>query len=217
VNYRHEFVFCVMAGLLFFQNTPGGANFAPVTVTPEGVSAMHHESIRMDVQDVTIRLRKSDYVVEAVFQLFNTGETITQWVGLHKYCEDCSFMTPFYDFKVEVDGRPATFSTRNELWMLGQVTFPGGASTTIRIRYAARFNPRGPGRNEGFYNLANSGYWKDKIKKVAVTLDSSEICETKRTEVLFGLSSGARALTKRVGRHELKDFKPTPRSRIDFP
>jgi hypothetical protein len=204
MNHGRKFVLCLVAGLLFFQSTLGGANFAPVKVTPEGVSPMHHESIRMDIQDVTIRLRRSDYIVEAVFKLFNTGETTTQWVGLHS-CDGCSFIPAFQDFKAEVDGRPVSFTAKNPVWMVGQVTFPGGASTTIRVRYTAQLNSI---RNEGFYNDGNSRYWKDKIKKFVLTVDSSEIRDTKRTEVNFRLGAGPRALTKSVRRYELQDFKP---------
>lgn len=206
MNYGRQFVFCLVAGLLFFQSAPGRANLAPVRVTPEGVTAMHHESIRMEVQDVTIRLRKSDYDVEALFQLFNTGQTITQWVGLHRFCHECTFFSTFYDFKAEVDGRPVTFTAMNPLWMVGQVTFPGGASTTIRIRYTARLRSD---RNEGVYIVDNSRYWKGKIKKFFFTIDSSEICDTKR-------SGGGRALTNSLRRTERVNFKPRRLSNIFF-
>jgi hypothetical protein len=206
VNYGRELMFCLVAGLLFFQTAPGGANFAPVKVTSESVTAMNHESIRMDVQEVTIRLRRSDYVVEAVFKLFNTGETTTQWVGLHRYCDECSFISTFYDFKAEVDCQPVTFTVRNPLWMVGQVTFPGGSSTTIRIRYAARLSRD---RNEGVYIVDNSRYWKGKIRKFSFTIDSSEICDTRQ-------SDGGRALTKSLRRTESVNFKPRRFSNIFF-
>jgi len=49
------------------------------TGTPE--PAFPSKTIRMDAQEVTMRLGKESYTVDAFFRFFNTEETATQWVG----------------------------------------------------------------------------------------------------------------------------------------
>jgi hypothetical protein len=43
-----------------------------------------HETIRMEAEEVTMRLEKDGYTVEAVFVMANSGEAITEWVGFPK-------------------------------------------------------------------------------------------------------------------------------------
>jgi hypothetical protein len=43
-----------------------------------------HPTIRMDSLYVTVEMGKKYYTVDAVFRLFNTGETTAEWVGFRK-------------------------------------------------------------------------------------------------------------------------------------
>lgn len=43
-----------------------------------------HPTIRMESEDVMIRLNKRTYTVDATFLFFNTGATTTEWVGFPK-------------------------------------------------------------------------------------------------------------------------------------
>ena len=85
---RHILIFLlcfVLAGLLLVANS-GRADDAPIEITGGAASpiAFPHQSIRMDSEEATIRLHKKSYTVDAVFRFFNTGETLTEWVGFPK-------------------------------------------------------------------------------------------------------------------------------------
>ncbi len=61
------------------------ANQTPLHVVGGGVTpTSQHETVRMDSEQVIIRLGQRSYTVDAVFHLFNTGETVTEWVGFPK-------------------------------------------------------------------------------------------------------------------------------------
>ncbi|WP_157212264.1 hypothetical protein [Desulfomonile tiedjei] len=60
-----------------------------------------HATIRMDSEQVIIRLKKKTYTVDALFHLFNTGETTTEWVGFPKQRYDMTKSMP--GFPVESD------------------------------------------------------------------------------------------------------------------
>ncbi len=62
------------------------ANPAPFPISGGAVSAkLPHETIRMDSEEVTIRLgRGGSYTVQGVYYMVNTGEETTEWVGFPK-------------------------------------------------------------------------------------------------------------------------------------
>lgn len=229
MNSVLRLILFLIAGLLFFLPTPGRADLAPITLKDGLVLPfVAHKSIRMDLQDVTIRMRKTDYTVDAVFRLFNTGETITQWVGVPRYL--MPYFTPFVKFTAWVGDRNISFSEAREAgyrayysvpkprdpgardprdrspeWMVAQVTFPGHSGITIRIKYEAPFEKR----NMGFYIYEYSRFWKDRIGKLVFTIDTTEICETHEATIPSLTGPGVRALTRNLLRDELKNYKPS--------
>lgn len=74
---------------------------------PEPASPLQH--VRMDSQEVMIRLKKRTYRVDAAFRFFNTGPTITEWVGFPKRgnaCRGSRQLDPaFIRFDCLIDGQ----------------------------------------------------------------------------------------------------------------
>jgi ankyrin repeat protein len=72
------------------------------------------QSIRMDSQEVTMRLRRSTFVVDAVFHFTNSGDTTTEWIGFPKRgnaCRNGYLLEPaFVRFDTWVDGQKTQFS-----------------------------------------------------------------------------------------------------------
>lgn len=82
---------CLIAGCLGSFPNPGQTHMASRKV-PE--IALHggcitpaapSESVRLDLMQVVIRQKRDSYSVDALFHLFNTGETTTETVGIPKY------------------------------------------------------------------------------------------------------------------------------------
>lgn len=70
---------------LFFMASVGSTNDGPIWLMGGGAAPKSsHPSIRMDSEEVTIRLGQDTYTVDAVFHFFNTGATTTEWVGFPK-------------------------------------------------------------------------------------------------------------------------------------
>ncbi len=159
-----------------------------------------HQSIRMGSEEVIIRLKSYSYVVQAVFNFFNEGETTTEWTGIPKWVASRipSFPT-FIRFKGSVNGKEIVFngewdisggarviskleSVRRKLskepmkhkrqWLVSQVTFPGHANTTIRVTYEA---PYSRGGLRASYIYGTGALWKDKIGKAVFVVDSTAV------------------------------------------
>ena len=94
---------------------PGIADITPIDYSPPpsggGVSPKSpHETIRLESQEVIIRLKSSSYTVDAIFHLFNSGDTATEWVGFPKRSAGrppgpLGRLSEFIRFDVSVDGR----------------------------------------------------------------------------------------------------------------
>jgi hypothetical protein len=214
-------VFCLIAAGFTLQPNPNHADLAPVAVKEGHVLPLApHETIRLDYEEVSMRLRKTGYTVDATFRFFNTGETMTQWVGVPKHVDDISmspFTLDFDEFGAWVDGRPALFSEADDVthplspdgryvgdrrWMIGQVTFRGHATTNIRIRYEAGSVPV-------YYVFGTGRYWKDQIGKAAFTIDTTDLGDIKEImSFRFPAAPGPRTITKNVVRYELGNFEP---------
>ncbi|MFH1117872.1 MAG: ankyrin repeat domain-containing protein [Pseudomonadota bacterium] len=78
-----------------------------------------HHTVRMDSQEVIMRLGEDSFVVDAVYCFFNTGETTTEWVGFPKQgntCRDGRLLDPaFMRFDTWIDGRKVVFSDESGL------------------------------------------------------------------------------------------------------
>ncbi|MEW6530965.1 MAG: hypothetical protein AB1473_09030 [Thermodesulfobacteriota bacterium] len=219
----------IAVALLVLPN-PGRTDRAPLVVLSGGAtlkSAHHH--IRMDSQEVTIRLKKTTYEVDAVYHFFNTGEATTEWVGFPKRGDHSKFLR----FDMWVDGRNVDVSEQRDLspdngstsghiesrdsWLVHYVTFPGRSRTTIRDSYEVQHywdnsNPR----RKAIYEHGTGSYWKDAIGLAAFTIDASEIGGTKFFNV-GGLPPAARRLaTENVLRYEIRNFNPAPTDRLEI-
>jgi hypothetical protein len=128
-------------------------NQTPLFVEGGGVSPKsEHETVRMDSEQVIIRLGVVTYTVDAVFHLFNTGETTTEWVGFPKRRVKLipRGLTPpdFVRFDTWVDGRHVQVSELRDAHTLASLW-----EDLVSLRYRLRrliylFPGHGPVRNE---------------------------------------------------------------------
>lgn len=203
--------------------TPHGlkADIAPLQVKGGAAAAKGpHETIRMDAEEVTIRLEKGSYTVDAVFHFSNTGETTSEWVGFPKggeYFEASPEWQPdlvqnpdrlpdFIQFHAWVDGKVVTFSEEGRRWLARHVTFPGHATTTIRVVYEANYY-RGA---LATYIIGTGSYWKGSIGRAAFTVDGSAIGGTKHFSAVLDAPQLQKLLTEKAVRLEVLDYEPAP-------
>ncbi|MFH1115946.1 MAG: hypothetical protein V1792_18700 [Pseudomonadota bacterium] len=106
---RRLLLYLITGAFLCFPN-PGMTNQTPLHVVGGGaMPKSQHETVRMDSEQVVIRLGRRSYTVDAIFHLFNAGETVTEWVGFPKRRVKLipQGLTPpdFVRFDTWVDGR----------------------------------------------------------------------------------------------------------------
>jgi len=190
----------------------------------------------LDSQEVIIRLKTFSYVVDVVFNLFNTGDTTTEWTGFPKWVASRVNLYPTF-IKVEgaVNGRQIKFDEEWDLsgstrlrsgmsheeffhlahrpmkeerqWLVSRVTFPGHAGTTICVTYEAPYSYASRHYREASYIYGTGSLWKDNIGKAVFIVDSTEVGGTEKISTyLEGLAP--RPISKNVLRYELRDFKP---------
>jgi hypothetical protein len=222
---------------LFLTVLPTGADVGPLQMFKGGgvvAPQSEHHSIRLESQQVIIRLKERSYAVDVDFNLFNTGETITEWIGFPKWVASRTASYPtFIRFEGSVNGKQIKFNEEWDLsggarlrwnmsnqefghlagrpmkeewqWLVSQVTFPGHARTAIRVTYEAPYY--GKGFYEGSYIYGTGSLWKDNIGKAVFIIDSTEVGGTEKISTyLQGLD--ARPISKNVLRYEQIDFKP---------
>jgi hypothetical protein len=206
------------------------------------------ENIRLDVMSVTMRGKRDSYTVDAVFHLFNTGETTTVTVGVPKYgrADECDLLDKyvvcdFLGFDAWVDGRKVGFVEVRDFftdpsarpiggycrhlsskcvslddgtetrWMTKKITFPGKATTKIRIRYEAPYHNHyvgsGAYEEDGYYHCSTGRYWKGKIKKATFVIDTTDTHDGWRPP--YGPGGLRWAPTKAINRDEIRDFEPS--------
>ncbi|MBI5570107.1 MAG: ankyrin repeat domain-containing protein [Desulfomonile tiedjei] len=225
----YRLVLCLIVSGLVLVSGQGTADITPMDYSPPpsggGVSPKSpHPTIRLDDQEVIIRLKPFTYTVDAVFHLSNTGETATQWIGFPKNATGRGpgphgKVRDFIRFEVTVNQNKVPFTEERELvkpvsdhrnrsvsrvekhsaWLVGQAAFPGNATTTIRVRYEAPYDHCGMGCTKAVYIYGTGGYWKDSIGKAAFIVDSTEKRDTDRARVQFSVSEAEKhAIRKRV-------------------
>ncbi len=204
---------------------------APTVIYP-------HQHIRMDYMDVTMRLKKATYRVDGVFHFFNTGDTVTEWVGFLQRGD----MGYFMRYDAWVDGRKANVleealrdqrklqyppgpfylikrrlmrffrvlpePSARNMWLMQQVTFPSNRRATVRMSYEATYM-RYDKEPTATYEYGTGGYWKDGIGVAAITIDGSEIGGVKNFS-LSVIPGWRRLLTENVLRLETTNYKPGP-------
>jgi hypothetical protein len=173
-----------------------------------------HKTIRMDAEEVTIRLDGGSHTVTAVYHMVNTGESTTEWVGFPKgRIRDSTeqFDYPdFIQFYVWVNGKKALFSKEGNVWMAGRVTFPGHATTMIRVVYQAHntnYLRRGAG-GYAEYIVGTGRLWKGNIGRAIFTVDGSAIGGASKFDAELNVPSSRKLLSDRTIRFDVTDFKP---------
>jgi len=189
------------------------ADIAPLQATGGAVAAKSkHETIRMAAEEVTIRLEKDSYAVEAVFHMHNSGETTTMRVGFPKGDErirpELGGFPEFTQFHAWVDGKKVGFSNENDCWLAAQVTFPGNATTTVRILYEANYY-RGLLAS---YIVGTGSLWKDSIGKAAFIVDGTAIGGSKEFSASLDAPNSRRLLTEHALRIEANNYAPDPKT-----
>ncbi len=155
-----------------------------------------HNNIRMDAMDVTIRLKQFTYVVDAEYRFYNTGTTRTEELVSVKCAGHSQGMVcDFIRFELWVNGGKIDFRQEKELptrscepeqspkylaevcprWRLivGDITFPGDAPTTVRARYEAY-------GHTGYYASDEQAARKGPVGRVSFMTDSNLVEETRR-------------------------------------
>jgi hypothetical protein len=191
----------VMATGYIFTPQPIAADVGPLLMFRGGgviAPLSPHPSIRLDSQEVIIRLKPGSYVVDVVFNLFNTGETATESVGFPKWvASQVDFFPTFMRFEGSVNGRQLQFNEERDRstgagikynvpltqkltkmkekrgWLVSQVTFAGHEGTTIHVTYEARYYSQG--YHEASYTYGTGSLWKDNIGKAVFIVDSTEV------------------------------------------
>lgn len=200
-----------------------------------------HLNIRLGDQEVIIRLKESTYTVDAVFHLFNSAETTTEWIGFPKNAMGrqpgpLGGVSDFIRFDVSVNDQNVAFREERDLikdaqkspeglrsrgakhsgWLMGQATFPGSSTTTIRVNYEAPYDHCGMGCQEAIYIYGTGGYWKDSIGKATFIIDSSERGGSERARGRFSTHDTRknlihqRLISDDVVRYEVRDLDPEP-------
>ncbi len=218
-------IFCLtllLAGLLC---TPCllRANPAPWPISGGTVSAKGpHETIRMDAEEVTIRLGRGTYTVEGVYYMVNSGEATTEWVGFpknrHEMHEDVSYQD-FLQFHAWVDGKRVAFAKEGKQWLAGHVTFPGHATTIIRVAYEVKYPETYKyASSDDFaeYIVGTGSLWKGSIGKAIFTVDGSAIDGTKTFDAKLNLPQSHKLRSERVIRFDVRDFKPEPDATLNI-
>ena len=205
-----------------------GADIAPLQVEGGAASAKSsHGTIRMESEEVTMRLEKKSYTVDALFVFSNSGETITQWVGFPKGYDHAQLgsqafagagrngtkrrLPDFIQFHAWVDGKPAYFSPEGIRWLARQVTFPGHAKTTIRVVYEADYY-RG---SYATYIISTGAPWKDTIARAAFTVDGAAIGGAKKFSARLEISGqSAKLVSDKAERFETRNYEPGPKDML---
>jgi hypothetical protein len=142
----------VITGAFLCSPNPGMTDQTPLHVVGGGATPKsQHETVRMDSEQVMIRLGQRSYTVDAVFHLFNTGETVTEWVGFPKRRVKLipRGLTPpdFVRFDTRVDGRHVEVSELRDAHTLASL-WEDLVSLRYRLdRLIYLFPGHGPMRN----------------------------------------------------------------------
>jgi hypothetical protein len=92
-----------------------------------------HQTIRMDSQEVIMRLGEKSFVIEGAYRFFNTGRTTTEWIAFPKKgnaCRDGRLLNPaFMRFQVWIDGAKADFSEERGSFRMPTDLFPATKAT----------------------------------------------------------------------------------------
>lgn len=202
---------------------------APAVLSPDN-------SIRLDTEEVCIRLHKDRYTVDAVFQFFNTGESTSRLIRFPKRGTRFSYnpSSDFRQFQGWIDGREMEFTAEPDAhvysketwydhhryedvvsdsgWMNRKVEFRGHSGTTIRVRYSAPLT-----RPSVAQYLYGTGFnWKDSIGRAYYIIDTEDVGGSKDFCGRFSEPDiqkhviRERRISSNMVVYEIKNFEPDP-------
>jgi ankyrin repeat protein len=219
---------CMIVSVLILSTQPGRADIKPMdySIPPTGAAVSpksSHPTIRLDDQEVIIRLKRSTYTVDAVFHLSNTGETTTEWIGFPKNPTrrrhaPLGGVMDFIRFEALVHEEKVPFTEKRDLadraqnllemlrlrfashsgWLMGKATFPGHGITTIRVSYEVVYDYCGFECEEALYTYGTGGYWKGYIGKASFIVDSTEKGGAKMADAHFSVPETKKHLIHRT-------------------
>jgi hypothetical protein len=215
MTYGSRFFLILLLAGLFCTPCVLRANPAPHPMSGGTVSAKWpHKTIRMDGEEVTIRLGASTYTVEGVYRMVNSGDTTTEWVGFPKNGPKMYYGMDFQDFlqfHAWVGGKKVPFTKEGAQWLAGEVTFPGHATTIIRCVYEIRYPETYKwASNDDFaeYIVGTGSLWKGNIGKAIFTVDGSAIDGTRTFDADLGVPGSHKLSADKVIRFDASNFKP---------
>lgn len=245
MTYKFKIVSWIMVLVLYHSAAIG--DLAPLSQQASGGAASpvsDHASIRMDSEQVKIRLEKDSYSVDAEFIFYNTGETVTELVGFPKVnylaIRQHEGPTNYMRFETWVNGEKAeilnsdpdckpmtlrdfldgakkgtTFPSREiNLWLVHRVKFPGHAYTTMRTKYESRYFVPKFGPKEAIYIVGTGRHWKDRIGKAVFSIDCSRVGGTENVRSHLSMAPGPRLISGGLLVHEIRNSKPEPRAAL---
>ena len=195
-------LFVIVICILLVSMPILGRAFLPGVVAGGSVSLGAHSRIRMEAAQTTIRLGPESFTVDAVFHLFNPGETTTEKVGYPKrgFFNDLDFI----GFTARVDGKKLdvlteehneglikVFEERMNLFLRARcgIIFVGTTGHVIRDRWLVHrvsfpAHDRTTLRityesrydcSEAHYFYGTASYWGDRIGRTTILVDSTDV------------------------------------------
>jgi hypothetical protein len=224
-------VLALLTATILFVPAPATTKMPPIVMLMGGAAAPKsaHDTIRLESQEVTIRLKEWTYIVDATFHFFNSSESKEEWVGFPKRrfwsASDDMVGNDFVRFEVWVDGRKTKVSAEPDLtyrdrrfwwflqfnqWMVHHVTFTGHGLTTIRVTYEAAYN-YGQGGRSAHYIYGTAVF----------TRDGSTMGGTESFQVTQEIPEARKLMTRNTVRYEVRDLKSKPDAalavKVDLP
>jgi hypothetical protein len=242
MRYKFKIVCWIIVLVLYHSAAIG--DMAPLIQQESGGAvspASDHASIRMDSEQVKIRLEKDSYSVDAEFIFYNTGETVTELVGFPKVnylaTRQHEGPTNYMRFETWVNGEKAEIlasdpdskpmpsedfylnpkkgtrfpSQEIKLWLVHRIKFPGHAYTRMRTRYQSRCLF---GQEVAEYVVGTGRHWMDRIGKAVFIIDCSGVGGAENVKVGFRMAPGPRLISGGVLVHEIRNIKPGPRAAL---
>jgi len=96
--------------------------------------------------------------------------------------------------------------------MAAQVTFPGHATTTIRVVYEANYYRGTLAR----YIVGTGSYWKDSIGRAAFTVAGAAVGGTNRFSAQLDAFKSDKFVTDNAVRIEVADYEPKPEATLQI-
>jgi hypothetical protein len=244
MSYVRILFLVLIAALMLGAPPQTNSDLMPIEKIKGGAASPKspHQTIRLDSQEVIIRLKRFSYTIDATFRFFNTGKTSTEWTGFPKWVVSDKGSTTdldFIRFDGWVNGRQVKFTEERDAskigeihsaqnlptlligtprWLAHQVTFPSKERTTIRVTYEAPYNRVSSDKYEAVYFFGTGSLWKGNIGKAVFFVEGEGRVYFENGLSTRNLSENVKArpisISDNIVRYEITDFKPHPEAQI---